>query len=217
MYKLVKRLSRGVLIVFEGIDGTGKSTQIKRIKEFLMNKEFQVTTSFEPNPDNKWGELIKKKIRTTRDVSPKQELEWYINDRKWDLDHNIKPSLKEKHVVIIDRYYMSNAAYQGALDQFDLEYILEKNSFATTPDLWIIFDLSVEIAQSRIQTRKFNNTDALEKASYQKKVRQNYELLTKMDIGGEIRWIDASKPVDIITEELKLIIMDLLEKYIIKE
>jgi len=209
----VKTLSHGVLIVFEGIDGSGKTTQIKKIAKLLEKHGYQVTTTHEPNHGSPYYQLIKDKVKKHREkTSPEQELEWYILDRKWDLENIIIPALDKKHIVLVDRYYLSNAAYQGALNTLTLEYVLEKNSFARTPDLWIILDVPVSLGQARILQRDKKNDDQLEKADYQEKVRNNYKKLTSMNIGGEVYWIDASTNEDELTEILLYKIIEFLKK-----
>jgi dTMP kinase len=211
----VKILSRGVLIVFEGIDGSGKTTQIYKVAQSLKKHNYQVTVTHQPNHDSKWGQLIQTKVKKHREeVTPETELEWYLKDREWDLENNILPALEENHVVLVDRYYLSNAAYQGALKTFTLEYVLQQNSFAQKPDLWIILDVSVKLGQERLRTRDKQVTkDQLEKADYQEKVRQNYYQLVKMNIGGKIEWVDASGGENELTQILTTIILKFLKDF----
>lgn len=211
----MNELSRGVLIVFEGIDGSGKTTQIFKVAQLLKNLNYQVTVTHEPNHNSKWGQLIQNKVKKHRDeVTPETELGWYLKDRKWDLENNILPALKKNHVVLVDRYYLSSAAYQGALKTFTPEYVLQRNSFAQQPDLWIILDVSVKLGQARLRTRDKQDTkDQLEKAEYQEEVRQNYHQLATMDIGGRIEWVDASGEEKELTQTLTTIILKFLRDF----
>ena len=210
----MKKLSRGVLIAFEGIDGSGKTTQIERVARFLQEQSYPVTVTHEPNHSSKWGQLIQEKVKKHREeVTPETELEWYVKERKWDLTHNILPALKKKHVVLVDRYYLSNAAYQGALNTFSLEDVLQKNAFAHVPDLWLILDVTVPLGQARIRDRnKQQNEDQLEKADYQEKVRTNYKTLSEMDIGGAVRWIDASGEEEELSKTIGSLILEFLSQ-----
>lgn len=212
----VKELSRGILIVFEGIDGSGKTTQIFKVAQALREHNYQVSVTHEPNHNSKWGQLIQNKVKKhRREVTPETELEWYLKDRKWDLENNILPALEKNHVVLVDRYYLSNAAYQGALETFTIEYVLQKNSFARKPDFWIILDVPVKLGQKRLRTRdKKNSKDQLEKADYQEDVRRNYQQLAVMDIGGRIEWVDASGEEDELTKTLTAIILEFLQDYL---
>lgn len=211
----MKKLSRGVLIVFEGIDGSGKTTQIYKIAHSLKKYNYSVTVTHEPNHDSKWGQLIQNKVKKHREeVTPEKELEWYLKDRKWDLKNNILPALEKNHVVLVDRYYLSNAAFQGALKTFTLEDILQKNSFARKPDLWIFLDVTVQLGQARIRQRDKNNKiDQLELADYQEKVRLNYKQLASMDIGGKFILVDASGEEDELTKILEKIILEFLKEF----
>jgi len=207
-------LSRGILIVFEGIDGSGKTTQIHKVAEYLRELTYVVTVTHEPNPDSPYSQLIQQKVKKQREqVSPEQELNWYTEDRRWDLENNILPALERNELVLVDRYYMSSAAYQGALETFTLEYVLEKNSFAKRPDLWIILDVPVKLGQARLKMRDKHNDDQLEKAEYQKKVLINYQRLSEMDVGGEVVWIDASIEEMQLTHVIGQTIIDFLKKY----
>lgn len=208
------KLSQGVLIAFEGIDGSGKTTQIIKVAQFLENQNYSVTITHEPNHSSPYYKFIKTRVKKRRnEVSPKQELKWYIKDRKWDLENNIIPALKKNHVVLVDRYYLSNAAYQGALNEFSLEYVLNENSFARKPDLWIILDVTVNLGQVRLHQRNKKGEDQLEIADYQEKVRKNYTKLTKMGIGGKIEWVDASGEENELTLILGTLILKFLQKF----
>ncbi len=208
----MKPLTRGILIVLEGIDGSGKTTQITKVAEFLQSHNYTVTITHEPNHNSPYYKLIKEKVKKQREkTSPKEELELYVKDRKWDLKVNILPALNKKHIVLVDRYYMSNAAYQGGLDSFTIDEVLEINSFAPKPDLWIILDVSVELGQTRIRNRDQKGNDQLEIAEYQEKVLKNYEILAQMNLGGEIKWVDASCGEEELTRRIGEIILEFLQ------
>jgi dTMP kinase len=209
-------LPKGLLLVFEGIDGSGKTTQIHKVAQQLRNLNYKVTVTHEPNPDSPWCQLIQQKVKKEREkVSPEDELDWYTKDRQWDLENNILPALERKEIVLVDRYYLSSAAYQGALNAFTMEYVLDKNSFAKRPDLWIILDVPVELGQKRLQIReKKINDDQLERADYQKKVLANYKRLSDMDIGGTVKWIDASIDEALLTQVLVKEILSFIKEFL---
>ncbi len=213
----MKSLSRGILIAFEGIDGSGKTTQIHKVAEYLRGLNFSLTLTHEPNPNSPFCQLIQQKVKKQREqVSPEQELEWYTEDRRWDIENNILPALKRNELVLVDRYYLSSAAYQGALEVFTMDYVLERNAFAKRPDLWIILDVPVKLGQARLQMRNKRNDDQLEKAEYQKKVLVNYHKLSDMDIGGKVIWIDASIEETELTQVITKTILEFLEEYIVQ-
>ena len=211
------KLTQGVLIAIEGIDGSGKTTQIKKVAQILRERSYQITITHEPNHNSPYYSDIKNKVKKERTkVPPEKELDWYIKDRKWDLENNILPALQKNNVVLVDRYYLSNAAYQGALQKFSPEYVLEKNSFAKKPDLWIILDVEVALGQSRLKKRdKITGVleDHLEFAEFQEKVRKNYRKLANMDLGGKIEWIDASTGEEDLTQTLVIMIQNFLTQF----
>jgi dTMP kinase len=144
-------MSQGIFIVIEGIDGTGKSTQSKRLAEWFRSRGREVLLSRQPT-DGPWGKKLRKSATTGR-LSAEDELEYFLNDRREHVEMSIKPALAEGKVVILDRYYFSTMAYQGARG-FDPAEIRRRNeAFAPQPDLLLILDLSVESAHGRIGAR----------------------------------------------------------------
>lgn len=144
-------MSQGLFIVIEGIDGTGKSTQAKRLAEWFRARGREVVLSREPT-DGPWGKKLRESATSGR-LSPEEELECFLNDRREHVKMTIKPALGEGKVVILDRYYFSTMAYQGARG-FDPAEIRRRNeAFAPQPDLLLILDLSVESAHGRIGSR----------------------------------------------------------------
>ena len=97
-------LKKGYLIVFEGIDGTGKSTQCRLLSKFLNEKEIPNIVLVEPTTGT-WGMKIRRLLSAGREgISPQEELSWFVNDRKEDISKNIMPALLDNKVVIMDRY-----------------------------------------------------------------------------------------------------------------
>ena len=94
---------RGWLIVFEGIDGTGKSTQCQEMEVYLNKIGIPVVRFREPT-DGIWGQKIRKILTVGRgDVTREEELSWFIEDRREDVENNINPSLSANKVVLLDR------------------------------------------------------------------------------------------------------------------
>ena len=143
--------AKGYLIVIEGIDGTGKSTQATMLAEALRKSGREVVQSFEPT-NGPWGKKLRDSATTGR-LSIEDELEYFINDRREHVQQLIIPTIKSGGIVILDRYYFSTMAYQGARG-IDPEVIRAKNeTFAPQPDTLIILDLDVDIALQRIGVR----------------------------------------------------------------
>jgi dTMP kinase len=157
-------MSQGLFIVIEGIDGTGKSTQSKRLAEWFRSRGREVVLSREPT-DGPWGKKLRESATTGR-LSAEEELECFLNDRREHVEMSIKPALAEGKVVILDRYYFSTMAYQGARGFDPAEIRLRNEAFAPRPDLLLILDLSVESAHGRIgargdTTNEFEQRDTL--------------------------------------------------------
>lgn len=156
----------GLFIVLEGIDGTGKSTQVGLLADWFRSQGREVIASKEPT-DGPWGREIRATGATGR-LSPEEELELFLHDRREHVEQLIAPALAAGKVVILDRYYFSTMAYQGCRG-FDPAEIRRRNeAFAPVPDLLFILDLDVDTALSRIGGRgdtanEFEKHDALTK------------------------------------------------------
>lgn len=143
--------SQGKLIVIEGIDGTGKSTQATMLAEALRKEGHEVVQSFEPT-NGPWGRKLRESATTGR-LSIEDELDYFLKDRLQHVDELIQPTVERGGIVVLDRYYFSSMAYQGARG-IDPSEIRQKNeTFAPKPDLLLILDLPVDVALKRIGVR----------------------------------------------------------------
>jgi dTMP kinase len=144
-------VDKGIFIVLEGIDGTGKSTQAARLADWFRERGRVVVQSREPT-DGPWGKKLRESAATGR-LAPEDELAYFLNDRRQHVAGVISPALAAGNVVILDRYYFSTMAYQGARG-FDPAEIRRRNEeFAPVPDLLLILDLDVDTALGRIGAR----------------------------------------------------------------
>ena len=179
-------LKRGYLIVFEGIDGTGKSTQCSLLSKFLSEKKIPNIVLAEPTKGI-WGMKIRRVLSEGRGaISPNEELSWFINDRKEDISKNIMPALLDNKVVIMDRYYFSTAAYQGALGLNPEDIRTENENFAPIPDRVLIFLTSPDVCLERIESSR-DQKSAFEKIEY----LQNVETIFKSFVGPNISFINS--------------------------
>ena len=179
-------LKRGYLIVFEGIDGTGKSTQCSLLSKFLREKKIPNIVLAEPTMGI-WGMKIRRVLSEGREgISPKEELSWFVNDRKEDISKNIMPALLDNKVVIMDRYYFSTAAYQGALGLNPEDIRTENENFAPIPDRVLIFLTSPDVCLERIESSR-DQKSAFEKIEY----LQNVETIFKSFVGPNISFINS--------------------------
>ena len=181
----------GKLIVLEGIDGTGKSTLIRRLAAHCLAHGIDCLVSGEPT-HGQWGRRLRESARSGR-LELKEELELFIKDRTEHVEQVIRPARAAGQVVLLDRYYFSTAAYQGARGA-DPEKILAANEqFAPIPDLVLLLDLPPNIAMTRI-THRGDEPDAFEALEYQEKVRRIFLSIRR----PMIRVIDAARDLEAV-------------------
>jgi dTMP kinase len=158
---------RGLFVVFEGIDGTGKSTQQRLLAEVLRNRGYEVIETREPT-EGKFGQKIRDHYLSRNTLSPARELELFIADRKEHIQKEILPALRAGKIALCDRYFLSTAAYQGAAG-LDPEEILALHAFAPAPDLVLIIELDPVESIRRITQKRgdrlndFEQLEALQK------------------------------------------------------
>lgn len=200
-----KELNRGVLVAVEGIDGAGKTTQAEILYRNLVERGYKAILLHEPT-DSIPGRMIKESAINGRH-DPEQELEYFIQDREQDVEKNIRPALKHNMIVIMDRYYFSTIAYQGARG-IDIAMIKELNEkFAPRPDLTIVLDLAPTIGLSRIKRRRNNTPNHFERERYLTKVRGIFSSITD----PSIQIIDGAPEVNEISREILNMVLSILK------
>lgn len=164
-----EKRNQGRLIVFEGTDGTGKSTQLKLLHGRLAKQGYPVIATREPT-DGTYGREIRRLYIDRQRYSREEELELFIADRREHVRDVLEPALNEGKIILCDRYYLSTAAYQGALG-LDPEEILARNAFAPEPDLVLLFQAPLPVSIARITDSRgdalngFEQREALEKVA----------------------------------------------------
>ncbi len=207
-------MKRGVLIAFEGIEGSGKTTQAKMMYEYLKSKNIPAVFTREPG-GTPCGEKIREILLDPafKGMHPKTELLLYLASRSEHVAKLIRRSLfVDKAVVITDRYELSSLAYQGAGRGLTLKVVSRLNKFATgglSPDLTIIVDIDVNKALARLD----KNKDRIEQEGkkFHALVRATYLSLARR-APKRIKVFNGEKDKDELHEEIKRTIMDFLKR-----
>jgi dTMP kinase len=198
----------GKFITFEGIDGSGKSTQLRLFASELRMRKFEVVTTLEPGGTPLGRRLREAFLETEENVSPLAELLLFAADRAQHVELLIKPSLAENKIVISDRYADSTFVYQGAGRGFDEKLVNQVIELATgglKPDLTFFFDLPVEESIRRKNSRKDDGEqqNRMDKENYDFYVRVREAYLKLADKENErFRVIDARRSIDEIFDEI---------------
>ncbi len=197
-------MKRGFLIVIEGIDGAGKSTQAETLKNRLQKRGFDAVYFREPS-GSRWGREIKRKALSPDSLTPEEELELFQRDRKENVEKNLKPALGKNKIVVLDRYYFSTIAYQGAKG-IDEERIKRMNEeFAVEPDLVFILDIDPQQGLDRIKNRRKKDR-LFERADYLARVRQIFRGFK----GKNFIHIDARMPKEAISARIEKHVLNLV-------
>jgi dTMP kinase len=203
------RLTKGILLVFEGIDGTGKTTQAQILFDKLVSCGLETVYFREPSK-GEWGQEIKRKAEHPDSLTPEEELDLFQKDRLENVRKNLRPALAEKKVIVLDRYYFSTIAYQGAkgIDQQRIQRMNE--AFAVAPDLVFILDIDPEQGLNRISKRKKKDL-LFEREDYLREVRKIFQSLR----GDNIIHLDATLSQEDLAEKIETAVFDLLKPHMV--
>jgi dTMP kinase len=209
---------RGKFITFEGIDGSGKTTQLRMLASDLRVKGFNVLTTMEPGGTPLGRRLREAFLETEENVSPLAELLLFAADRAQHIDLLIKPAIQEGKIVISDRFADATFAYQGAGRGFPERLVNQVIKLATgglKPDLTLFFDVSIDKALMRTKSRsksgeKINRMD-FETTEFYGRVRAAYLQILEKEPKRFVK-IDANSSVEEIHQRVLQIITDFLAK-----
>ncbi len=204
-----------MFITFEGIEGSGKSTALTGVADYLSVQGYKVLCTREPG-----GSALGKNLRSTllhekSTLCAEAELFLFLADRAQHVQEVIKPALASGQWVLCDRYVDSTIAYQGAARGLDIEHILDLHKICTNdlwPDLTLLLDVPVAIGLSRVALRNSTQKNSInekrfdmEKASFHELVCQNYHVRAALD-QQRFKVINASNEVKtVINECIKVI------------
>jgi dTMP kinase len=209
--------TRGLFITLEGVEGSGKSTQIRLIAEVLIQAGHRVLQTREPG-----GTAIAEAIRqilltvsSDEPVTPETEALLIFAARCQHVTHLIMPALRQGTVVLCDRFSDSTFAYQGFARDLDLQWLRAANKVATgglTPDLTLVLDLpvSVGLARRRADRGQQNRLDR-ETERFHQKVRRGFLALASEE-PGRMTIVNANRPAQEVRDELTEIVLGWLAR-----
>ncbi|WFQ89821.1 dTMP kinase [Mycoplasma feriruminatoris] len=205
-----------MFITFEGMDGSGKTTALLKVKEELERLNYQVLVTREPG-----GEMIAEQIRQIILDNKNQNMDaWteallFIASRNQHLQKVIKPALQKNIIVISDRFIDSTSAYQGSARNIGVNLVNQVQQIVLKdclPDLTLFFDVSFSEAEKRMKIRGENSKNRLDKeqSDFKQKVYQGYLELVKNN-PERIKVIDANKDIDQVYNQAIKIILEKLK------
>ncbi|MBM4260014.1 MAG: dTMP kinase [Deltaproteobacteria bacterium] len=204
-------------ITFEGGDGSGKTTQLKRLEAWLKSQGRRCVVTREPG-GTALGQTLRKVLLEVGEtpVVPAAELLLYLADRAQHVQEVIRPALLRGDVVLCDRYTDSTLAYQGYGRGIDLAVLRQQNAIANgglAPDLTLLFDCPVEVGLGRTVRRQTeagaaaNAEDRFEREhkQFHEKLRAGFLEMAKAE-PKRFRVIDATQSIEAIAEQVRTIV-----------
>ena len=195
---------QGKFITLEGIEGSGKSTSLQTITDYLDNLNIEFIVTKEPGGGPLGRDLRKILLDKQSVITPEVELLLMMADRKDHIDNLVLPNLQNGVWIISDRYLDSSYAYQGGGRQIDTSKIdlLTKLLNLPLPDLTLLFDLSPEMALERAKNRSEPDRFESEPLAFHTRIRDAYKLLAQLDPDRFVL-IDAAKNLESVQSQVQ--------------
>lgn len=204
---MIKHNYPGKFMVVEGLDGSGKSSQVDLLIDFLKNKGKEVVVTKEPTMDSGAGRKIRQVLRKEIIMEDPLELQkLYVQDRKEHLENKVIPALKEGKYVVSSRYAFSMFAY-GYSDGLNIEESIRLNENFLLPDVTIVVDVLPENCIKRIEGRG-EAKEHFEQLDKLTKVNEIYKKLPEMF--ENVVMIDGERPIQDVFEDVKNVISKIL-------
>lgn len=196
-------MNRGRLLVFEGIDGSGKSTQLRLLDEHLRAQRLDAVVTHEPT-GGAWGRRIRAMARSGERVAPTEELRWFVEDRREHVATVIRPALDAGRIVLSDRYFLSTVAYQGARG-FDPEQLLaDAEAEFPLPDLALLFEVDPAAGLARVAARGGAAEPAFEEKAYLERVTAVFASLDRPYLAR----VAATAPIEAVQRAVRAIVRE---------
>ena len=199
-------MKKGIFIVVDGLDGSGKSEIIKMLHNYLFSKskKYRILTTREPT-NGTYGIKIREMLRKEKNPksSSRKLADLFVKDRKEHLEKTIEPFLKnsngnELNIVLCDRYYYSTIAFQGA-QGIGIKEVIGSNKKFRKPDIAFILDVKPSLALERIRYRQKEKFEQLE---FMVKIRENFLKIPEL-IKDNIKIMDSSKSLNEVFSDIK--------------
>lgn len=198
-------MNAGRLIAFEGVDGAGKSTQLRRLAEALRAGGRTVVETHEPT-GGPWGRRIREMARSGTRVAPEEELRWFVEDRREHVAQVLRPGVASGAIVLTDRYFLSTVAYQGARG-LDPERLLgEAEAEFPLPDLALVLDVDPAAGLARVAARGGVAEPAFEDEAFLTRVVELFRALDR----PYLRHVEGSPAPDDVATVLREIVQSRL-------
>jgi len=196
--------AKGLFVAFEGMDGSGNTTQSKLLADFLKSEGLDVVLTKEPT-EGYVGKRIREVLQKKASASPLELQQMFVADRREHMAALVEPALKSGKTVITDRYMFSTLAF-GGID-VDMELLRRMNSGFRVPDITFVVDVPAEVSMERMKRRlKENGTklELFEKTEKLKRVRENYLKIAKLY--PNVHVIDGNRPIEAVAADVRGIV-----------
>jgi dTMP kinase len=187
----------GYLVALEGIDGSGKTTQQRRLAAALRAAGHRVVSTTEPT-DGPAGRRIRELARSTEAPAAEEELRLFLEDRREHVDQVLAPALAAGEVVITDRYFLSTVAYQGARGLDPRELLEQSEARFPVPDLALLFEVTPQLGVERLIARAGVAEPAFERLDFLIRVAEVYAQLDR----PYIERVEAARPPDAVHDSV---------------
>lgn len=191
-----ENLAKGILIAIEGIDGAGKTTQVRKLKAALQRAGISVVASKEPT-NGQWGSILRKSAFEGR-MPLDEELQTFIKDRAEHVETLIQPHLEAGDVVILDRYFYSTIAYQGARGADADTVAREMLDRFPIPDAVFVLDIDPVIGIHRIANDRNEEPNHFEDRDNLAAARSIFRQMK----GNTLRFLDGNLPITALHQQI---------------